>query len=103
MLCMTPLEYFWLDGEARKTIYWTVWVWNIRGAANLGFAFFHILWPALIHVMVHREDFVERIFVGVQVYHPPEDRRPEAPAGRIASILSSDRAFQAELGPVCVA
>ena len=54
-------------------------------------------------VVMHGEDFVERIFVGVDVDHPAEDYGLEAAAGGIAGIRCGDGTFQAEPGPVRVA
>ena len=51
-------------------------------------------------VVVHGEDFVQGIFVGVDVDHPAEDDRMKAPAGRVARLLGGNRTAQAELGPV---
>jgi hypothetical protein len=46
------------------------------------------------------EDFVQAVFVGVDVDHPAEDRGPEAAAGSFTGLLGGDGAAQAELGPI---
>lgn len=43
-----------------------------------------------IHVVVHGKDFVERVFVGIDMHHPAEDGGAEAAAGGLASILRSE-------------
>jgi len=39
-------------------------------------------------VVMHREDFVERRFVRIDVDHPTEDRGPEAAARGIAGVCA---------------
>jgi len=51
-------------------------------------------------VVVHGEDFVGGILVGVDVDHPAEDDGLETAACRIARFLRGDRAFQSKLGPI---
>jgi len=43
--------------------------------------------------LMHGEDFVERVFVGVEVDHPAEDDGLEAAAGRVAGFLRGDRSL----------
>jgi len=54
----------------------------------------------LIHVVVHGEDVVEALFVGVDVDHPAENDGMEAAAGFGAGVFRDDGAVEAELGPV---
>src|ERR1700687_1321807 len=56
--------------------------------------------PRSVHVVVHGEDLVERVFVGIDVDHPAEDNRLEASTRRVASVSRGDGALQTELGPV---
>jgi hypothetical protein len=54
----------------------------------------------LVHVVMHGEDFVRRIFVRIDVDHPAENDGREAAACQLASILRGDGALQPELRPV---
>src|SRR5260370_6273772 len=54
-------------------------------------------------VVVDGEDFVERVFVWIDVDHPAEDDRLEAAIRSIAGILRGDRTFQSKLLPIRVA
>ena len=51
-------------------------------------------------MVVHGEDFIERVFVGVDVYHPTEDDWLEAAVRFVASFLRGDGAPEAELAHV---
>jgi hypothetical protein len=54
----------------------------------------------LVHVVVHGEDVVEALLVGVDVDHPAEDDGVEAATGIGAGVFGDDRAVEAKLGPV---
>jgi hypothetical protein len=54
----------------------------------------------LIHVVVHGEDVVEALLVGVEVDHPAENDGVEAAAGSGAGVFGDDGAMKAEFGPV---
>jgi hypothetical protein len=54
----------------------------------------------LVHVVVHGEDVVEALLVGVDVDHPAENDGVEAAAGFGAGVFGDDGAVKAELGPV---
>src|SRR5437879_12153551 len=53
-----------------------------------------------VHVMMHGEDFVERIFERVDVDHPAKDDRLEAAIRRVTSFLRGDGPLQSKLCPV---
>src|SRR5439155_26996800 len=55
-----------------------------------------------VHVMMHGEDFVERIFERADVDHPAKDDRLEATIRSLAGILRCDGPFQSELCPIRV-
>src|SRR5947208_15784969 len=57
----------------------------------------------LFHVVVHGKDFVERVFIGVDVHHPAEDDGLEAAKRCVAHFFGGDAAFEAELAPIGVA
>ncbi len=52
--------------------------------------------------MVHGEDFVERVFVGIDVDHPAENDRMKTAASGVAGFLSGDGAPEAKLAHVGV-
>jgi len=54
----------------------------------------------LVHVVVHGEDVVEALLVGINVNHPAEDDGVETATGVGAGVFGGDGAVQAELGPV---
>ncbi len=54
----------------------------------------------LVHVVVHGENVVEALLVGVDVDHPAENDGVEAAAGFGAGVFGDDGAVKAELGPV---
>ena len=51
-------------------------------------------------MVVHGEDVVEALLVGIDVDHPPENDGVEAAAGFGAGVFGDDGAVEAELGPV---
>ena len=51
-------------------------------------------------MVVHGEDFVDGVFVRIDVDHLAEDCGMEVPAGCVAGFLRRDGAAQAKLGPV---
>jgi hypothetical protein len=57
-------------------------------------------WVELI-VVVHGENFIPRILVGVDVHHPAEDHWMKTAARGVASIFAGDGALEAKLGHVC--
>src|SRR5712692_2124961 len=54
----------------------------------------------LAHVVVHGEDFAERVFVRIDVDHPAKDDRLEAPIRGVAGFLRGDRSLQSKLFPI---
>ena len=54
----------------------------------------------LVHVVMHGEDVVEAVLVGIDVDHPAENDRVEAASRVGAGLLRGDGAVQAELRPV---
>ena len=60
----------------------------------------------LVHMHMHGEDFVEAVFVGVDVNHPAENYGVEAAACGVARVLRGDGAVQTKFGAIhgeCVA
>ena len=51
-------------------------------------------------MVMHGEDVVQAVFVGVDVHHPAENGRLEAASGGVASVLGGDRAFQSKSSEV---
>ena len=54
----------------------------------------------LVHAVVHGEDFIGGIFVGIDVHHPAEDHRLKAAVRGVAGFLHGDRTFQTKLVPI---
>ena len=55
---------------------------------------------ALVHVVVHGENVVEALLVGINVDHPAEDDGVEAAAGFRAGIFGDDGAVEPEFCPI---
>src|SRR5438477_11650863 len=92
----TPLERHLKGALTDKSTY-------TASVRSMNFAGSKLLTSAVsVHVMIHGEDFVERIFERVDVDHPAKDDRLETTIRSVAGILSCVGPLQSELCPIRV-